>query len=794
MSALLALMGIGGAPLAGQDTPNTATMTRTVPATGYRDETHWLTDEVVQEMVRWTGRAGGIAKARAIPTNDDGTAYRIDGATCDIRIAHHIWSADDYLATAKALLPQTAAKATTPADDDGSALARALLTPTTTVMWEQDDALSQQVKKTPLDPLLQEKAALLCATMAFRESAGRFCDARRELCAATAHLALAQAQRPQPGPCARIAAAIIEALAGREESALAAPLPTDPNLAGWKRAVALRATSDWKKYQITASDSMVEQLAYLRALVEHQGDGVAATWLEKMTPQESPDWGRLMCEGNLSVGNGHVFAHAGLGDEFKALDELWTYVRHRAITPDLLPEALTLTDAADATPRVLSIARWSAFLDRHRANRLVTAHVFIYQKWGVPERAEQLRSICADKLAADPLIWMVRMQFKPDPRHDYCAMQVTTAARRDPSLLTAWMWNYIRSEGDLFEASQHLPKARDWWYRITPPGTAYHAGIRSMLLDSAQPELQAVSRLNPHNTRLKSLIAQRARKTDFTSLSAAYGDLVDLDATLAYEIMQKAPAGAEKIRACRRLVAMDPQWNLQLAQLLIQAHQDQDAAAAYEAAYTNGTNRVQIANSMGWLVTWYADHGNMARAREIANAGYKVFSYVGIDIKARLDERTGDLDGAEHAYKDILERYEDELPLLAFWQRTATQRPASKSGLDGRIRQAFPLGQHTVTMESFKAPPQSGIRIASESPLSLQHGIHRDNIVVALDGIRCETQNQYILVRSLKTDVPLDLIVWNGTTYRHVVADVPDRRLQVNLDDWTATSGGGERF
>ena len=67
-----------------------------------------------------------------------------------------------------------------------------------------------------------------------------------------------------------------------------------------------------------------------------------------------------------------------------------------------------------------------------------------------------------------------------------------------------------------------------------------------------------------------------------------------------------------------------------------------EAVAIYEAAFKDCADRVLVANSMGWLVTWYADHGNMLRAREVADHGYEVFSYVGIETRAKLDERTGD--------------------------------------------------------------------------------------------------------------------------------------------------------
>jgi hypothetical protein len=213
---------------------------------------------------------------------------------------------------------------------------------------------------------------------------------------------------------------------------------------------------------------------------------------------------------------------------------------------------------------------------------------------------------------------------------------------------------------------------------------------------------------------------------------------------------------------------------------------EQDAVAVYEAAYKDCADRVLIANSMGWLVTWHADHGNMPRAREIADHGYEVFSHAGIETRAKLDERIGDLAAAEKALEALHERYDDEGPLLAFWKRTAPRRPESRAAYERQEKTLFPRGQRLAKVSGFSGRPVTGVEVTSNSQLASENDIRLGHVIVAIDGVACDTTAQYYFLRALTVDQPLAIIVWDGNGYRQVIADVPNRRLRVNLADWTS--------
>lgn len=624
------------------------------PAGEFRNEAHWLASEVVREMARWVVLSGGPAKITVTPGGSD-VVYTVDGMAGELRIAQHIWSPEDYLPVARMMLakviPPTSSTPSSSAHEAAENFATALLNPTTEVMLARDAALSERLAQAPGDPDLHEQAALLCATLAFREASGRFCDPRRELCAATAHLALARARRAESGVCARIASALIDTIAIREVAALTAAegLPATGPLAGWRRAVQVRATGEWPKSTIGLGASMVEQLAHFRALVHHQDDAVAAAWLDQAEPLATSDWGWVMCETTLSVENGHRFAREGLAQEFEELGTLWQHVHRRAMTESDLVAALALSDNGEKPMRVLSIKRWSTFLERHRSHRLVKAHEFMENSWGDKESAQELRTLCSGPLASSPLMPLVRMQFKQDPQYIDQARKAAEMVGRDPALLTAWLWANFR-----FGANAGLmPRARDWWSTIAAPGTALHASVRADMLTKLQyqvrDQVEQVLMIAPHNAGLKYSLARLRDLKDVAALTALFGEQVEWDLNLAQIVARSAKPGAERLAAFRRMATMHVDWNIQLARELVQAKNEQEAVLAYEAAYKDSADRVLIANSMSWLVSWYADHGNMTRARIIADHGYEVFSSSGIETKAKLDERLGDLDGAEKA-------------------------------------------------------------------------------------------------------------------------------------------------
>jgi tetratricopeptide (TPR) repeat protein len=319
------------------------------------------------------------------------------------------------------------------------------------------------------------------------------------------------------------------------------------------------------------------------------------------------------------------------------------------------------------------------------------------------------------------------------------------------------------------------------------PGTAYHTHVRLELFGGplAVPEKdfeQAIA-LAPYDAGLRDQMSYRKGYQDVKSLTTYFGDLLDIDGSLAWRVHEKAVTTDERITAYQLLVAMDPRYYIDLAELFVDEKRYDEAVITYETGFREATDRVRIANSMDWLVTWYAEHDNMTRARVIADHGFEVFSYGGIDTKGKLDERTGKLDEAEKAFLAILQRYDDNAPLIGFWKRTAALRPASKRQYEPLFAKNFPMGESKVQLSDFSSAPTLGVRTTTESTLSLEHGLKKGHVIVAIDNIRCENTAQYLFIRSSYINQPLNIIVWDGVAYRQIIADVPKRKLGFDFED-----------
>ncbi len=59
-------------------------------------------------------------------------------------------------------------------------------------------------------------------------------------------------------------------------------------------------------------------------------------------------------------------------------------------------------------------------------------------------------------------------------------------------------------------------------------------------------------------------------------------------------------------------------------------------------------------------------------------------------------------------------------------------------------------------------------------------------IIVALDGYRTDTFEQYTMVRSMKTEPLMRLVVWDGQKYSELNPEVDGRRFGVDMGDYVA--------
>jgi hypothetical protein len=197
-----------------------------------------------------------------------------------------------------------------------------------------------------------------------------------------------------------------------------------------------------------------------------------------------------------------------------------------------------------------------------------------------------------------------------------------------------------------------------------------------------------------------------------------------------------------------------------------------------------GEDRIQAANSCSWLVTYLEDHGKADQALAIAQMAAEVYSFSGLDVMAQLMERRGKLKEAEDYFEKIAERYEDNAPLDGFYARQRAANPEYEKRAAAGERRIFPDGIKKVALADFQASPTVGTILAGNNQYIAAAKLKQGDVVVALDGYRTDNSTQYQYVRGLsRSDVPLQLIVWDGSRYREVTANPPKRRFRVDLKD-----------
>ncbi len=232
---------------------------------------------------------------------------------------------------------------------------------------------------------------------------------------------------------------------------------------------------------------------------------------------------------------------------------------------------------------------------------------------------------------------------------------------------------------------------------------------------------------------------------------------------------------------------MDPSWYYNLGNYAIDYQKDYDKAAQYfEKACADDPAAVRVASYAEWRAMYYLRKGDTDKAREIADYAGEVYSYYGLKAKAAFLEATTNYDGAFEWFAKIEERYEKPLPLIDFCFRykSLTGNSRFDPEVEKRLKKLFPKGLEKVSLNDFQGPPKDGVLIRQENDLLKSAGLRASNVIVAVYGIRVHDLRQYCYGRESKTTPELDLIVWQGDTYREFRSSPPHHRFGVEFGDY----------
>lgn len=776
----------------------------------FKTEQHWMADEIgrdIAEMIRFAkdpvtpvanlsfsttapslseGKFEFSAKAAGVEAKQSGT------------LTHHFWAGENYAPWAKLLLEKWSAKVPAQSTAPNTTLVSALTSPAQGLLVVEGQRVTRELSQHPLDAELHEEAALLQGFLAMREAAGQFYDARHALCRMSAHLALARALQEKPAVCGQLAEVIQLALVGREVETLekAEQLPSE--LQPWVRALKLRANFDWRSLDHPEKATLLEQMEYGRALVHCDLTAKLQDFLQKVSASQMPDWGRMVTEENFSVEQGHIFAKDSLGLELQELAEDWKSWCGKELKAD------TLVVVANDTPgrcvanagdgkQAMEVLGWgdlAAFHQRHICHSIQRTEDFLRNKWGVPEEAGKFEQFVNANLSGLRLAPIVLKRCAQNSTSYAPAMRDSLAlCNKTPQLVTAANWACLAEPVPYGTQSRSIPRPQAWFSPDLPFGTTYDFGPRYYELhhlwaaDTATWDKILETAPYHHDVIRAHRHKKLGPNVSLAQVEESQAKICDYDLKSAWEIARHAEKEPAKYMAAMKKVAvMDGDSYIDLGDFQVEQHHEGEAAEAYRAAFEKAHDRVRMANCCDWIVNYDFDHGRKDEALKIATDAAEVYSYRGLETMAHLMERMEKWEAAEKYYGNIAERYSDQGPLASFYMRHQEKNPKMAAALKRITDEVYPDGVEKATLASFNGAPKDGAVIMSTNTHTTRAHLKKGDVIVALDGYRVHSMEQYTWVRALAHhDVPLNLIVWNGSKYTDVKANPPKRRFECDM-------------
>jgi Tfp pilus assembly protein PilF len=231
---------------------------------------------------------------------------------------------------------------------------------------------------------------------------------------------------------------------------------------------------------------------------------------------------------------------------------------------------------------------------------------------------------------------------------------------------------------------------------------------------------------------------------------------------------------------------LNPASYYSLGYYYLNRHEEDKAAQYYEQACDNDPDSVRVSNMALWRVRYYLKKGQTDKARQIAADGAEVYSCVGLQAEAIFFEMTGNYDEAFNWFAKNEERYNDSASLIDFCMRYKIKTGNNRfdSEVQKRISKIFPNGMEKVSLKNFSGPPADGVLIRQENDLLTSAGLRMGDVIVAVYGVRVHNFAQYSYGRGLKDTPKLDLIVWQGNTYREFTPAPPNHLFGADFGDY----------
>ena len=661
------------------------------------------------------------------------------------------------------------------------------------------------------DPRRHEKAALLLGVFALREAADTFSDTRQVLCRMTAHLAMARALRgPSPaGTSGRCAEALLLVLANRGAEAEAAIAALDPSagesdaaLSAWQRVLKLRLTQDWRA-TTPGSGPFLERVEMFRALDATLGVARARQVIER-SEDPSPTWGQVALEGDPDVATGNLLIPKTLDDTLLQATTQLTLVRGKA-PPTEADLVAALNEPAErflskAGPRVIAWGTWAAMFQRHVCFLVGRSDRHVRRMLGMKPAADELAEELDRRFDTLTLYPLVAAQRAEDAKYKIKPLGAAVGAViRRPELIPVSGWSAVATLTPDEAKAYGSPDRGDWFGAGCPRGTAYEFDLRQRWLpalgsEEARARLRAIAPRDYHVARAILEARKTYRDGDLATAQELFGARLEYDRRAMLQLSQLSEwidlAVTRSIR--EKMCAISPRDCFVLGNLLVEAGDEAAAVPVFERALAEEPDAIEVAAQSGWLVGQYLRSGRRGRARELATQAGEVYSSAGLEVLASYLEKTGDFAGAERTLRATKERYPDgdfRVQFLGLYYRAGHLRkvPAYEAKFREESRALFPHGLEEVDLATLTGPPTDGAKVQNVSPPLRRAHIEGGEVIVALDGLRVHSPEQYDAVRAFDDSPDVRWIVWRAPGYREVKLRSVDRRFHFQMQPYIAS-------
>ncbi len=695
-------------------------------------------------------------------------------------------------------------------DEKAIDLAAILLDPTPENLHRAALAASSALQHGPRSAEAHEGAAAVLGVVGLRESAAGHSDVRRILTRVTGHLAMARLGRSEraksdSGILAWFAHAF---LSGRKAEAYAYGVSfnqqAEPGRA-WRNVAQLLSAGDWRNLGIEQLPSFMEQLAFVRALHSGVRSDRIHSVLEQIRPdwQTRPDWARTMLSGGVSVQTCNVFAKDAWAPELdeavvaakvflgETIDPMQTAGWHRMLA--LFAADVSSYEIHGAQGRAsVDILPWPLLgngYQRHiGAGQSYELHC-LKNMLGLEAEVPAALAKQEKSFHLMPLFALEGQRWAATaPEHARLAATAARFVRERPDLVTPHLWMRLFEPQIFAKAPGGAPDPYKWFQPPQPFGLKLADESRVYGIDGdrdlPQAEYDALNRVDPFDTemRWRQTELQYGPEPPPDVAQRGLGPALFWTASALYrmEDLEKNTPAEHRLWATR-MCDLDVDDCVTLAELERAAGHEAAAERAYMKLWKEAADRVLASRHVDWLVKRLSRTGRLGAAFEIAEGAAAVYSYMGLETLARLQESNGRTKDAAETWRKIADRYDAIYEVHHFLQRQSKKGDvALGKELAELDREIFPNGR--VPYVPTKEPPRAGVALSHLENVAFDRGFHRGDVVVAVEGTKVASTDQCrILLYEAKGDT-MNIRVFRDGKYVDLRPSLPERLIGASFN------------